>query len=481
MKMRILFVFTNVNTPFRSVYPNGIGSLTAFLKKYGFQIKVFVLNKSRHLSGLKKVLQEYQPHLVGFSGASSQFPYIDKMARLVKQWKDIPVICGGFHAMLVPEEILNTSVIDAVCVGEGEKAVLEYAEALRDNRDHKNTKGIWFKYKGEIIKNDYQEFIQDLDSLPFADRSIMDYQEDIDENMGTIFLVAGKGCSYNQCAFCSNPTFSRRGKGTYARMRSADNVLGEIAQLEEKYKFEHIYFRDDTFTWNRQWALEFCRKYGERFKYPFDILTHAECLDRDLTDSLKKANCCCVWVGIDSGNDYIRNKVLKKTAAKEKIIEVCDDLHSAGIKVMTTNMVGLPYETPVLFQDTIDLNKRIYRSNLSFSQASGIGPNIFVFGPFPGTEAYRICERENWLKPMPYGYRVYKRSFLDMPGFPKRKIQCLFRSFRYQVYKDTHLFEALLCLFWDSWLGEKILTFFPRKLLKRVGYCVSKWVRKNKN
>ena len=244
--------------------------------------------------------------------------------------------------------------------------------------------------------------------------------------------------------------------------------------MSQRYKFKHIYFRDDTFTWNKEWALEFCEKYSKAFKYPFDILTRADCLDRQTMSSLKQARCHCVWIGVDSGNRYIRNELLKKDISNEKIVETCAYLQSLGIKALLTNMVGLPYETAEKFRETIELNKEIYSSRAIVSLGSGTGPKIFVFSPFPGTDVYGLCEKEGWVNPMKYGFRVYQESVINMPSFPKEEVLSFKRKFRYLVYKDNHPFKALFFKTYDSRLGQAIVKLIPKPIFGSITELISK-------
>lgn len=471
--MRILFVFANVRTLIPFVYSFAMGSLSAVLKKHNHRVYVFSVNSLKDIQKISTVLKVYNPDMVGFTGISSQFLYIAQMAATVKQWKNVPVVCGGTHATLFPDDFIKLDNVDAILIGEGDKAFLEYVEALQYGKDHLNIFNFWFKKNGKIIKNECGEFIQDLDSLPYVDREIFDHQKLIQMNNFTLYMLAGRGCPYN-CTFCSVPYLREKGKGEFARLRSVNNVLGEIKLLSQRYKFKHTYFRDDTFTWNKEWAIEFCKKYSKFFKYPFDILTRADCLDKETMDSLKQAGCHCVWIGIDSGNTYIRNTILKKDITNEKILETCKYLQSIGIKPLTTNMVGLPFETPDGFRETVELNKKIYSSKPVVSLGSGTGPKIFVFSPFPGTILYDLSKKEGWLHPMRYGFRVYQESIIDMPNFPHKKVCSSRRKFRYLVYKDNHPFMALMFRIYDSRLGQTIVSLVPKPIFGIITGFISK-------
>jgi len=472
--MKILFIFPNIGTLMPPVYSFGIGALSAILKKNNHQVFTFSVNKVKDISKIFKVLNSSDPDIVGFTGISSQYFYIYEMAMMVKRWNNIvPVICGGTHAWLRPEDYIKLDCIDGVLVGEGDDVFLEFVNAIQKGIDYTKIKNFWFKKENKIIKNEYKEFIQDLDSLPYVDREVFDYQKIINLNNYTVFMLAGRGCPYN-CSFCSLPYLRKRGHGKFSRLRSPDHVLGEIKELSDKYKFKYIYFRDDTFTWNKEWTLEYCVKYSEKFDYPFEILTRADCLDKEIMDHLKLAGCSCVWIGVDSGNEYIRNEILRKNISNKDLLKPIKYLQSIGIKTLMTNMVGLPFETKESFQDTIRLNKIIYSSNTVISQGTGSGPKIFTFSPFPGTSLFNLCRENGWLEKMDYGFKVYQEAIVNMKEFPKEEVYKARRTFRFHVYRESQPLKACLFKLYDSKTGQYLMNLVPKTIFGKVTEVVSK-------
>jgi radical SAM superfamily enzyme YgiQ (UPF0313 family) len=465
--MRILFIFPNIRTLLPSVYPLGIGQLSAILKKNGYEIRVLCLNKEDDMKKIYPMIKEFKPQIVGFYSITSQYLYVKRIIDMIKHFQGISIICGGAHPTLSPEDFIKLEGVEGVLIGEGDKALLEYVKAKEKGKNFLRIKNFWFKKDGKIVKNKLRAFIKNLDSLPFDDRKIVDYQKIIDENNDSLYIVAGRGCPYD-CKFCGAPVLNKKGKGEFVRLRSVKSILNEIEKLSKIYRFSYVYFRDDTFTWNKKWTLEFCKEYRKRIKYPFEILTRADCLDKQIMDALKKANCQCIWIGIDSGNEYIRNKVLNKAISNNKILEVCKYLTSIGIKPMMTNMVGLPYETPEKFNDTVELNKKIYSAMAVVSAGTGSGPKIFVFSPFHGTPLYDVCKKEGWIRTMPHNFRGYKESIINMPNFPREEVYAARRRFRYLVYKDTHPLAAWMFRIYDSRIAEFAVSLIPKPFFGAV-------------
>ncbi|MCC6159273.1 MAG: B12-binding domain-containing radical SAM protein [Deltaproteobacteria bacterium] len=470
---RILLVFPNLDTLMPNVFPTDLGALSAYLKQFGYETRIHIVNTHRLLREFQDELRAFEPDVVGITGIGSQALYMKELATASKAWRrDVPVICGGKNASIAPDTLINYKDIDVVCVGEGEYAFRDYLQALNDGADPTGIKNLWFRTDGEPIKNPCRSFVKDLDSLPFWDYDAVDYQAMIDFNYRWVMLLAGRGCP-GICTFCGVPPQAHLGEGEFCRLRSVEHVLGEIEMLERKYKFDHIYFRDDTFTWNRQWAMEWAEKYAAKFAYPYEILTRADCLDHELMDALKASNCAVIWLGADSGNDYIRNEILKKGCSNERLIEVCDYLHEIGIRPHLTNMVGLPHETPEMHRETIELNRRVYSRRATVSPGTGPSPMIFVFSPFPGSSLWEMSAKEGWLRGHWRGFRTYRESVIDMPQFPAKDVRRAQRKFRYEVYRTSHPVWAWFLRIADSGLVQKARNV---PAVNRLSVFSMKWV-----
>ena len=187
-----------------------------------------------------------------------------------------------------------------------------------------------------------------------------------------------------------------------------------------------------------------------------------------MMDLLAAAGCKHIFLGLDSGNDYIRNEVLNKEQMNEDLFRVTDYMKSIGIRPMISNIVGLPYETPEMFRDTIEINKRIHRDMVVFSPTCGACPKIWVFTPWPGSDLYGLCEKEGWIKDLPGSRKVYRETVLEMPQFRRGEIDRQFRTFRYQVYKDSFPLQALLFLVYDSKPFQDLFERIPLGTIGKV-------------
>ncbi len=486
--LKILLVSSNLLSQFPRCFPNATACLSAFLKQENFDVKMIHLHSKRDMKKLPKAIAKYNPDIAGCSTMTCEAPLVPAITKMLKDHKDIPVLCGGIHAIIDPQSLLDIPWVDAVCRGEGEMAMLDYLKKYQQGKDVTDTPSFWFKDNGRVIKNPTRPFIKDLDSLPYPDRAQADQQKVIQANNNTLNILLGRGCNWT-CRFCCNRDIAKTNTGVYVRNRSVAGAIGELKILAKTFYFNNVTIRDDNFPWDKNWALEFCEQYPKHLDQQFEIFARVDCLDKEIIDGLKAAGCYSVFIGLDSGNDFIRNEVLHKKQNNQELMKVCGYMKSIDLQPVISNIVGLPYETPQMHLDTLRINKQLYKDKVFFSPSFGATPKIWVFDPWPGTELYGICKKEGWMKSHERKHKVYRQSSLNMPQFSPKEIDRLYRRFRYDVYKDNFPFHAWLFRIYDTRLVEEIMELIPLDfigtvreiILKTMNKTVRKYLQSRKN
>ncbi|MBF0205297.1 MAG: B12-binding domain-containing radical SAM protein [Oligoflexia bacterium] len=473
--MRILLVSSNMHNDFRWKLPHGVVALSAYLKRYQHQTKVVVVEKKTDMRIYREALKQFNPDVVGISINFTEEQHLPVLANIAREFdQKIPVIVGGNYPILEPEKTIIIPNVDAICIGEGEEALLEYLRKLNTHDiESTNIKNIWLKKNGEIIKNDYREFIDDLDGLPYMDRDAVDFQKIIDQNHNTLITTVSRGSCLYKCTFCINAVFSKAGKGRWERRRSVDSVLDELAFVGKKYDYKNINFFDEHFTSDRNWIINFCQRYAEQFKWTFDCFSHCNGLDQEVIENLARAGCRHVFMGLESGHEYIRNKVIKKGIDIDRFIQNAELLNKYKIKAVISCMIGLPFETPEMFKQTVEVCRTIHKKQIVFSSSYGAGPQIFIYNPVPKTDLYNVCEKNGWLRITPKSFRIYRETCLEMPQFPKSQIYHLSRLFRYQVYKDSYPLFALLFRIYDMRLTRFVTENLPEVIFSKIHLLLS--------
>jgi len=350
----------------------GIAYLSAVLKKNGHECDLLIANLEKDFY---KSIKAYKPDVLACSVITGNQEWFLKVAGKAKKSTKCKVIFGGPHPTFFPE-IIEHKEIDYVCVGEGEYALLELANRIDRKEKTDDIPNIWSKNNGKIIKNPVRCLTGNLDELPFPDRDIfMKYK--ILKNSNQQIFITTRGCPY-ACTFCFNHALKKiyEGKGNYLRRRSVKNVLEELVHVKEKYGYKEVYFQDDTFVLDKKWIVELLKEYRKKINVPFVCLVRANLLDRKVVTEFKKSGCRCVYFGIETGNEQLRNQLLKKALYNKDIVRAAKLLHKYKIKFRTYNMLGLPDETLDNAFETLYLNVAIKTDY----------PWCSIFQPYPSTE-----------------------------------------------------------------------------------------------
>jgi len=411
--MRVLFIYPDI-TLYSRRYQQGVGYLSAVLKKAGHRTFLLHLQKDVSAKWLLGQVERFNPDLIAISTTTNQFPYARKCAGWIKTaHPTTPTIYGGVHPTLQPDEVISDPATDMVCIGEGEYPLLELVGRLESGKDILDIPGLWVKRDGQIYRNPRPPLLQDLDQLPFPDREVFDFPLILRRWSGVADFISGRGCPYN-CTYCCSPSLRNlsAGLGKFIRRRSVVGVIAEIQQVVSHYKVKKINFDDDTFTIDLNWIREFRQLYPREIGLPFNCNARVETLSREMLTELKAAGGDILFIGVESGSEWLRQEVLQRKMTNEQIVTAFATAHEMGLKTFAYNMVGLPLETPEMAEETIALNRQINPTKIQ----------ITTFYPYPGTELYRLCQERGYLSPEDKDSYFGEGSSLNLPTMSSRQI-----------------------------------------------------------
>jgi len=224
----------------------GVMMLSAQLKRNGHFVEVFI----NDFSDLFKALRRKEFDLVCFTMMSNDVDWGLKNARRIKEIdSSMPIAVGGSHTTFFPEFIYNKE-IDIICIGEGDKAVVDLAHALDNKEDYSRINNLIVKDRdNNITRNILNPLIEDLDSLPFCDRQI--YQKySYFRKCAITNIIASRGCPYN-CSFCFNHQYKALYKSNRFRMKSPENIIDEVKEIQRQEKrIGLLNFVDSTLNLN---------------------------------------------------------------------------------------------------------------------------------------------------------------------------------------------------------------------------------------
>ncbi|MFH1996879.1 MAG: cobalamin-dependent protein, partial [Candidatus Omnitrophota bacterium] len=268
MSLRIVII----NPPIRLTdkprhIPHGLGILANIIRKKIGTIPVFIdVNAHRYSDEkLQSILAGLEFDVVLIGGLIPVYKRIIAYSAMIKAVNPKAVIiAGGSAAMSVPELLLQNSSVDAVCTGEGERAILRLLEGLRGSplAELTGIKGFYYKIGDEIVRSADESLLEDLDTesdAPAYDLLPMDiYLANPIIGLGRdVDFISSRGCPYD-CAFCYQPW------GRTFRAHSVDFIIDTIAHLKCEYVIDFVSFQDDEFLAKRSRVDEFTKKIQKR-------------------------------------------------------------------------------------------------------------------------------------------------------------------------------------------------------------------------
>jgi radical SAM superfamily enzyme YgiQ (UPF0313 family) len=416
------------------------------------------------------MMEDFDPDIVCSTAVASQYPFINKIAAYTKnKWRNKLLIIGGPHTTLNPDEVIN-GAFDILCIGEGEYPLEELCTQLENNGNTYGIPNLWIKIgKGVIEKNPTRPFLPNLDVLPFPDREL--WKPWVDEKTATAewSVLLGRGCPYN-CTYCSNHVLKKIAPGRYVRMRSPSNIIQEISSIHENYpESKRIFFEVEAIALDKEWAFELCRQIeiynstiNNSIAYACNFRVSPQSIDENLFVAMRKANIKAINIGLESGSERVRQKILKRGYSNEDFLNVISLARKHSFKIIIYNMIGIPGETFDDHMETVLLNRLIQPDSLYTS----------IFFPYPATELYDICIEQKLINKQVNTRLERKQSVLNLSGFTKSQIQNAYTWFSYRVYKrhksTLELLTQVIKIKFRSNPATNFLFYRISRLLQRI-------------
>jgi len=463
--IKVLFLYPN--TFGMNMLPPAIATFSAILKNQGHQVQVFdttyyaidfgidsdgskedrlsVVPYSKEMEkkdlrindvnwkeDLHKKVNEFRPDLLALSCTEDMWELGIKIIDEIKEYKqknNIPVVAGGVFPTFAPEICIKNNLIDIVCVGEGENALIDLCKRIKNKEDYTNVTNLWIKKDGKLIKKNTISDPVDVNKNPIIDTSLFEEKRLYRPMAGKVYKMYPvetiRGCPYT-CKFCNSPDQMQLYKNlghNFFRKKKMNLVYKELKHFKEEHKVEYNYFWADTFlAMNKREFEEFCDMYQE-INLPFWMQTRPETVNDYNIKKLSKVGLHRISFGVEHGNEEFRAKILDRRWKNKDIIERLKIPHKYGVQFSVNNITGFPTETKKIAFDTIELNRNIEADN----------QNIYGFVPFHGTPLRKMCEDLGLIKPETITKCLTDKSILNMPQYPPHEIEEIKKCFSLYV------------------------------------------------
>ncbi|MFQ5495173.1 MAG: B12-binding domain-containing radical SAM protein [Phycisphaerae bacterium] len=305
-------------------YPNlGILQLISYVEAHTPLTRddVVFLDQFHSLADHIRIIEEQQPAIYGLSFAFlTQRVAYEAINEIKRRFPDLLIIAGGPHPTSVPQEVMDETLADIVCLGEGEMTLADIInEMVGGGRDFTRIPGLLIRTPEGIKHTGTPRTIENLDDLPFMAWERIDFSKFVGQHYHRAAtqscIVISRGCPY-KCTFCSLPVW--RAAKPWVRMRSAANIAEEVDWLY-KLGVREIKIVSDEINVTLPWAKDVCRAIadlGHRDLY-FQSNLRADKVDDELADLFKRMNMWLVHLGVESANDRVLRGIEKHITVEQ--------------------------------------------------------------------------------------------------------------------------------------------------------------------
>ncbi|UCE61002.1 MAG: B12-binding domain-containing radical SAM protein [Phycisphaerales bacterium] len=390
----------------------GLRYISAVLKAHGHHVEMFLMQSKRataKASFSPSLISELAERtrsadIIGMSLMTNTFHRACALTKAVRTaGHKAQIVWGGPHPTTALEESLEAA--DIVCIGEGEYATLELAGMLEEGKDPTAIAGLAFRSNGKIIRNPVAPLRDNLNEYPFPDYDLSThwvamqdhFEPATPENLrGALHryrIETTRGCPYS-CTFCTNAALMRiyRGKGTWVRKRSNENIIQEIEQARAQFPtIEAVNVIDDLFFVRSEEDIEeFSRLYEERVNLPLELDAFPNTISRTKVRSLARLPIALISMGIQSGSQDTLKHIYKRPTPLKTIVDGINILADHKIRAEYHYLVNNPFEPE---------SNRI--ETLRFAAAHHRPPAILRVFPlqfYPGTPLFDRAREEGLIQ-----------------------------------------------------------------------------------
>lgn len=373
---------------------------------------------------------------------------------------DLPIIWGGIHPTLLPEQTIQHELVDIVVQGEGEVTLVELLSHLEEGAGPEGVAGVVYKEDGKIINNGRRGFmdLNTLGPLPYHLLPMLEYKDD------DFTLNTSRGCPHT-CAFCYNLAFNKR----RWRFQKAELVLEQLEAIFHQFHPQAFIFYEDDFFVSKQRVREVCQGMISRgLTLPWQStcrVDYASHYEPAFLELMRQSGCRRLTLGGESGSPELLARISKGTSV-DQMIETARRCKTVDIVPIFSFMVGFPFETEEDIQQTFNAIDGILGANEQ-AQING----IFIYTPYPGTPLFHDAVANNLRVPVTLEEWSHFQfaNIANLPWIPRERrslLNTIYRLSRFPFYQQNGLsYPPLLALEGDA----PFLDTLPRHA-KRLAY-----------
>ena len=404
--------------------------VAALLEKEGYVVELKDFTDNNLWSEFRRFVDDADFDLYIFHTVLLAESIDIKAARYILDNTSARVIFFGPHPTLKAGNfLLNERCY--VARGEVEFIIRDLVRQLGTGR-FSDVKGITYLENGKVVQNETYGIIENLDSLPFQARDLIEKRKKEYFNPKLIkrpvaLVLTSRGCSF-RCYYCVPNAISwarelewkrfHNGKKPPVRLRSPKNIIDEFIEIK-KMGYRAVSVIDDLFLFGgKKRIIQICEGL-KSIGIPFGILARCDLIANEaVVSALREAGCQYIDLGIESFDQKVLDDI-KKDLNVSEIRRAIDLLNKYGIEPKANIMFGAsPVETKQSMKNTI---KKVSRLPINYCMFS-------IATPFPGTEFYVKAFEEGWvvepeINDLEENLSPTEKSLVTYPNLSKKELE----------------------------------------------------------
>ncbi len=428
----------------------GLKLLHEILLREGFNSNILYIHgfpqDSKSLDSIKGFVKDFSPEWIGISITSAEYNYAKDFTLFLKKNFDIPIIWGGVEPTISPEHCIDYA--DYVCIGEGEKVVIDISNAIKNGKKLEDINNLAYKDGNEIHRNPLNPLIENMDELPFIPRvpsnafflyksKVVDLTHKLVRKntvlQASIYRVLNtRGCPM-RCTFCINSFYFDLYPNYHFRTASPEYIVeGIVRGVQEPLPVAVISFLDENFFARKKEDLDkFFKLYKERVNIPYIIYSSPNFITDENLEKAIDSGLRGIQIGLQSGSESVCKNIYKRPISIKKFLESVERVKKYGVIPNIDVICDNPFETLEDDLATIDV----------------------------------LCKI-----PKPYFFYLLSLTFFD--GIPLRKMA---EEKKPEVLHDPHEKDILITEPTTVNRLKHLAGIFPSKIVSSF----SKWYKKN--
>lgn len=396
IKKKVVLYFPRVFSDTRPWHgtPLALLSISGLLVKEGYDVRIisdFLFKKH-----IDEVVRQCEDSICLGLTCMTGFQIYDglRIADIVRAARpDLPIVWGGWHPSILPQETARDGRVDVVIQGQGERKFAEVVRRLAARAPLDGIPGVTYKNNDGSLTSSPDSAMEDLNLFPPYPYHLVQVDKCLDVTeygQRTIHYMSSQGCPHN-CGFCIEPVVNRR---RWIGL-SAERVLADWEHLYTSYGIDSIAIYDSNFFVDKKRVYDICTgllkkniriKWGNANGNISRLITY----EPAVWEAMERSGCQMVLTGVESGSQEALDMIEKNLTLDqiEKFSDLCRRYH---VRIFGSFITGLPWsvsekENEKKVNEELDCTIRQIATMMKYGRGNRF--SISIYTPYPGSRLY---------------------------------------------------------------------------------------------